>query len=234
MAQFLATVRADDGKSAGDLAANLGQTQALLKTLNTEGAETLKAVGGAHGAMADAKINAATKTDLTLDGLTRDYNAVQSILQKKIKDLQDQIVKAASGGISPEQLAEFKESFDFFDKDKSGNLSFLEFKGCLTSLGEEPSEDEFKEICSRLDPEGKKFINFKEFLSFVTNITRDKDTSDEILAAFRVLTDGRDHITEGELRAAMDKDKADSLLAQMPKHANGHYDYVKWTQSAYA
>jgi len=101
-------------------------------------------------------------------------------------------------------------------------------------LGEEPSEEEFKAICSRLDTDGDKSISFKEFLSFVTNITKDKDTSDEILAAFRVLTDGRDHITEAELRSAMEREKVDSLIGQMPKHANGHYDYVKWTQSAYA
>jgi len=67
----------------------------------------------------------------------------------------------------------------------------------------------------------------------VTNITKDKDTSDEILAAFRVLTDGRDFITEAELRSSMDREKAEALLGQMPKHANG-YDYVKWTRSAYA
>jgi len=234
MNQFLATVRADDSKAAGDLEANLAQTGSLLKTLNTEGAEKLKAVGVAHGAMAEEKINATNKTELTFDSLTRDVSAVQSILQKKQKDIQDQIAKLATGGISPEQLAEFKESFDFFDKDKSGALSYLEFKGCLTSLGEEPSDEEFKEICARLDKDGDKTISFKEFLSFVTSITKDKDTSDEILSAFKVLTDGRDHITEAELRSAMDKEKAEALLVQMPKHANGHYDYVAWTKSAYA
>lgn len=234
MNQFLATLRADDSKNAGDLEANLNQTSGLLKTLNTEGSEKLKAVGTAHGAMADAKINASNKTELTFDSLTRDLNAVQSILQKKQKDIQEQIAKSASDGISPEQLAEFKESFAFFDKDKSGALSYLEFKGCLSSLGEEPSDEELKEICARLDEDGNKSISFKEFLSFVTNITKDKDTSDEILAAFGVLTDGREYITEAELRASMDKEKAESLIAQMPKHANGHYDYVKWTKSAYA
>lgn len=214
--QFLATIRADDSKAAGDLEGNLTQTASLLKSLNTDGAEKLKVVGVAHAALADAKINASSKTELTFDSLTRDLNAVQSILQKKQKDIQEQIAKQASGGISPEQLAEFKESFDFFDKDKSGALNYLEFKGCLTSLGEEPSEEEFQAICARLDHNGDKSISFKEFLSFVTNITKDKDTSDEILAAFRVLTDGRDHITEAELRSAMEKEKAESLLKQTP------------------
>lgn len=45
-------------------------------------------------------------------------------------------------------MKEFRESFDHFDKDKSGALSDLEFRGCLLSLGVDiPAEAMYVSNC---------------------------------------------------------------------------------------
>jgi len=233
--QFLAQQRATDAKTGADLNQALAQTSASIKNLNTEGAAKLELVEKAHNVMAEAKINAHSKTNLTFDGLKRDFSAAGANLQKKLKDIEEQIAKKAGGGITKEQLAEFKESFDHFDKSKAGALSYLDFKGALTSLGEDPSEEDFQAICARLDTNKDKTINFSEFIVFMSDRTKDKETPDEIIAAFKVLTDGREFITEQEMRTVMDADKAALLTQQMPKHAGGNgYDYLKWTQAIYA
>jgi len=53
--------------------------------------------------------------------------------------LEKKILETKASGVSSEQIDEFKEVFEFFDKDKSGKLNRLEFKSCLQSLGEDPS-----------------------------------------------------------------------------------------------
>jgi Ca2+-binding EF-hand superfamily protein len=48
---------------------------------------------------------------------------------------ENQILMRDQSGISEEKMKEYKESFDFFDKNKSGQLDKLEFRACLLSTG---------------------------------------------------------------------------------------------------
>jgi Ca2+-binding EF-hand superfamily protein len=69
--------------------------------------------------------------------------------------LTNEILAKKNSDITPEQLNEFKEVFQHFDKDKNGALSRIEFKACLQALGDEPTEHELDEILRKLDAEGK-------------------------------------------------------------------------------
>ena len=105
----------------------------------------------------------------------------------------------------------------------------------MTSLGEEPTEDEMKAIISKLDANGDGHISFEEFLNFVTTLTKDQDTEAEIVAAFRVLAGGRDYVTEDQMMTAMEKERVEYLKTVMPAHPDqaGAYDFVAWTKAAY-
>ena len=46
--------------------------------------------------------------------------------------------------LSEEQVAEFKEAFDKFDKDKDGTISVQELGTVMQELGLKPSEAELK------------------------------------------------------------------------------------------
>lgn len=84
-----------------------------------------------------------------------------------ISSVENQITIRDGTNITEEQLKEFRESFDHFDKDKSGFLSALEFRGCLLSLGidipAEPNPEndhEFNRIMARVDPNRDNKISF--------------------------------------------------------------------------
>jgi len=217
------------------LEASLEEARTKLQTHEAAGAEKLEGMMGAYNTMLDAKIHANKETGLKAAGLSRDLIAVTDILTKGIADLESAIARKLHSGVSAEQLAEFKEAFDFFDKDKSGSLNHLEFKGCLKSLGQEPSEDELKATCEELDTNNNGSIGFDEYLIFVSNKAGDHDSEDQIVAAFKVLTNGRGFITETEMGVVMEADQVAYLVSVMPKHAEepDAYLYQEWTSATY-
>ena len=66
--------------------------------------------------------------------------------------------------LSEEQVAEFKEAFDKFDKDKDGTISVQELGTVMQELGLKPSEAELKVLIARLDTDNNGIISFQEFL----------------------------------------------------------------------
>ena len=62
-------------------------------------------------------------------------------------------------GVSEEQIREINQTFNYFDRNKSGQLEYHEFKACLRSLGcdlavveEGQTDPEFEAILDRVDP----------------------------------------------------------------------------------
>ena len=66
--------------------------------------------------------------------------------------------------LSKEQVAEFKEAFDRFDKNKDGTISVQELGTVMQEVGLKPSEADLKVVISRLDTEENGSISFQEFL----------------------------------------------------------------------
>ena len=50
-------------------------------------------------------------------------------------ELQNQILTRDSRGITEEQMKEYRDSFNHFDRDNSKRLDRTEFRACLISLG---------------------------------------------------------------------------------------------------
>ena len=74
-------------------------------------------------------------------------------------NLEAQIQARSQTGVSDERIEEWKDSFDHFDKDKSGRLEHVEFKALLRSMGielairekeDDPESDEFLSIMIRV------------------------------------------------------------------------------------
>ena len=76
-------------------------------------------------------------------------------------------------------------------------------------------------------------VPFDAFVNHMTARATDSNTEDEVLNAFRELANYKDHITEAEMRAAMDGEKVDYLMSVMPE-IEGGYDYASWASSAYS
>lgn len=220
------------GEASGELEQQLEDANNLMVVRNTTGMEKMQAVEAANNAMGEAHVSADDKTDLSPEGVSAEFEQLGDAIKAKIGAVQAEIASKASSEIPAEKVTEFREVFAHFDKNSNGVLSHLEFTGCLKSLGEDRSDADFAQICQNVDTDGDGEIQFKEFLEFMISVTQDKDTEDEIVAAFRVITNDGDVISEDQVRSCMEAETADYLIAQMPA-VEGGFDYKSWTAQAY-
>lgn len=61
--------------------------------------------------------------------------------------------------LSEEQIQEFKEAFSLFDRDGDGNITVTELGTVMKSLGQNPTENELRDMIGEVDSNG-------EFLSY--------------------------------------------------------------------
>lgn len=62
-----------------------------------------------------------------------------------------------------EMMIELRKTFRLFDKNGDGQISVQELRESLSSLGEEITEEEAKEMIQEADVDGDGYINFEEF-----------------------------------------------------------------------
>ena len=106
--------------------------------------------------------------------------------------------------LTEEQIEEFKEAFELFDKNNDGSISPLEFKTVMESLGQNPSDEEVADMIKEVDQDHDGRIDFPEFLVMMVNKMNDGDTDEEIVEAFHVFDRDSDGlISEGELKQVM-------------------------------
>ena len=103
-----------------------------------------------------------------------------------------------------EQIGEFYDTFKLFDEDKDGKLSLKEFGTLLSSLGQNPTEQELQEWIGGDGEHDSTRIDFQSFLALMSRKLKETDTEEELIEAFKVFDRDRDgFISGGELRASM-------------------------------
>ena len=121
--------------------------------------------------------------------------------------------------LTADQIAEFKETFDLFDKDHSGSISASELKTVMKSLGLSPTDDEVQDLVREIDIDGNNMIEFNEFLTLMSKQITSHDTEQELVEAFKVFdTNGDGVISVSELKAVLKyigEDLSEEELNQM-------------------
>ena len=103
--------------------------------------------------------------------------------------------------LTDEQIIEFREAFQAFDKDGSGSITTRELGTVLCSLGQNLSESEIKEMIDIVDEDKNGTIDFQEFLHLMARKMKIIDKEEELLDAFNILDkDGSGKISKYELR----------------------------------
>lgn len=106
--------------------------------------------------------------------------------------------------------AEFKEAFDYFDKDGSGSISSDELLQVMRAMGQNPTEDELLNLVMEVDIDGNGTIDFPEFLDMMKKKATEVDEEADLREAFKLFDRNRDgYIDRKELK------KVTSMLGTM-------------------
>ncbi|KAK5773826.1 uncharacterized protein PWA37_003827 [Arxiozyma heterogenica] len=106
-----------------------------------------------------------------------------------------------SSSLTPEQIEEYREAFNLFDRDNSGSISASELATVMKSLGLSPSETEITDLMNEIDQDGNHEIDFEEFLTLMARQSNTRDSAQEIIEAFKVFDkNGDGYISLSELK----------------------------------
>jgi len=104
--------------------------------------------------------------------------------------------------LSKDDLEEYREAFNFFDKDRDGKLSAQEVVQVIRAVGQAPSEKQAAGIIQEIGANSK--LDFNEFLVAATRKPVPSGTTDEILEAFKVFDkEGEGFLPAVELKHTM-------------------------------
>ena len=140
--------------------------------------------------------------------------------------------------LTEEQIAEFKEAFQIFDKDGDGSITTKELGTVMRSLGQEPAGEEVRQMIEEVDEDKSETIDFKEFLGLMARKMKETDAEDELLEAFKVFDrDGNGKISAHELRYVMlssGEDLTEQDIQEMVMEADidgdGFIDYQEFVK----
>lgn len=182
----------------------------------------------------DARITDNKHTELTIEVLKLRWEKLANLAKETEDLIHKQILAKKNTDVSPDELKEFRDCFDHFDKDKNGSLERLELDACLKSLGEDLNEGQLTRVLEEYGKEG--IIPFDQFVEYMIKTRKGSDTPDSIKASFRIMADEKDFITEAQIRAVLPPARAEYLVANMPAYpgVDGAYDYNKFTDDLYA
>jgi len=182
-------------------------------------------------------------TPYSMEALRISWEQLLTAIARNINEIENQILMRDSKGITEEQMKEYKQSFNHFDKDRSSILEPNEFRQCLVSLGynvgiDESDDAEFQRILMLVDPNGTGRVTFQAFLDFMTREQADSDTAEQVMESFRILAGDKPFITADELRRELPPDQAEYCIAKMspysgPDAVPGALDYRSFSSALY-
>jgi Ca2+-binding EF-hand superfamily protein len=172
-------------------------------------------------------------TVYSVDDLEFDLELVNSAVTKKAQFIENQIVARNMTNVTPQQLEEFESTFRAFDKDNSNALALHEFKACMASLGKAYDDAELAEVFKKVAG-GSDRATFEQFTNFMVSITEDRVTLDQLRQSFKAIANGRQRVTEQEMRAGqIPADVVEYLKTVVPSNSEG-YDYEAYLKNVFA
>lgn len=140
--------------------------------------------------------------------------------------------------LTEEQIAEFKEAFQIFDKDGDGSITTKELGTVMRSLGQNPSEEELTSMIEEVDKDGSGTIDFKEFISLMAQKMKETDTEEELIDAFKIFDrDGNGFISSHELRYVMTSTgehlsdaEIDEMIREADIDGDGNINYKEFVE----
>ena len=140
--------------------------------------------------------------------------------------------------LSEERITEFKAAFELFDKDRDGAINNKELGTVMRNLGQNPSDEELKQMIKEIDLDGNGVIDFNEFLYLMVKKMKGNDTEEELLEAFKVFDrDGNGYVTSHELRNVLmslcentTPEEVEEMIKEADIDGDGQVDYQEFVK----
>jgi len=132
-----------------------------------------------------------------------------------------------------EKSREVKEAFDMFDRDKDGKINNNELNNVMKALGYNLTEKEVSEIMGENDNDNDGKLKFEEVLYLVNNRSKEIDTEDELIEAFRLFDkEGKGYIGTEEIKhlllmlgESMTNEEIEEIITQADLDGDGKVSY---------
>jgi Ca2+-binding EF-hand superfamily protein len=136
--------------------------------------------------------------------------------------------------VSDDKVAEFTEAYKHFDKDNDGALDRLEFKAALSAMSIPVRDDVALDTLLKEVSGGAPTIGLDQWIKWNTEINTDKDSPEQVKAAFKTLADDRDTISADNLRVPpLTAEDVEYLGSAMPQAATGGLDYKAFVDASF-
>jgi len=228
------TALADYGSDLNGALHRLNDLLANVRNLSGE----LDAVAQAEKLCEEANIESNEHTDQTHDDLSFEITSLEKLINKNIAAVSGQLAASGGGGVSAEQMKEYKQTFNHFDVDGDGTLNRLEFKSCLSALGLinidfEGGDQKFEHIFQDVSGGHPNipFDNFVEYMNRLAGSTMDKA---QIQSSFQTLASGKNHLTKNDcIAGGLKAEEIEFVTLTLPPAPEGGYNFISYLQNSY-
>ena len=143
-----------------------------------------------------------------------------------------------SDQLNDQQMSEYRESFALFDKNGDGAIDVKELGHVMRSLGQDPTEDELKDMIHDVDSDNNGTIDFNEFLTIMSRMKGNEETENDLVEAFKVFDKDQDgSITQDELRSVMSNlgqklspQELDEMIKEADTDGDGKINYKEFVK----
>ena len=146
--------------------------------------------------------------------------------------------------IDPFLEEKYKEAFDMFDSDGSGQISISEIRRLLKTFGQDVTRQEVVEMIKDIDDDNDGNITYEEFITLMTHqvveetVINDGFDEDEVIKAFQKFDfNNSGTITLDEFKFILTKlgekwteNRANEVFKLCDLNNNGELDYREFVQ----
>ena len=107
--------------------------------------------------------------------------------------------------ITEEQMDEYREAFDLFDKDGDGTISTGELKNLLRCFGQICTDDEVQQIIQRYDKSETGSLGFDHMVKIMQALIQEPEYDEEIWQVYKLFDKDGKGVTADQLSEIMSK-----------------------------